>query len=133
MRGNLLLDEVEQALEEVQLYKSSRGGSICEMSVVGFRRRNHDPTDLKNISKATGVHIISATGFYCDQLLPEWAKEMSVQDMADFMMREVVTGVGDSGVKCGVMYIGCSHPLRDTETRALQAAAITHKQTGMQA
>lgn len=38
---------------------------------------------------------------------------------------------GSEGVRCGVMYIGCSYPLTDTEKKALEAAAIVHKETGM--
>lgn len=127
---NLVLDEVEKAQNELQLYKVSKGGAICEMSVVGIRRPKHSPADLSNISQATGVHIISATGFYCQHFLPDWARILSVQGMADFMMEELLKGVGGSGVRCGVMYIGCSYPLKETERRALEAAAITHKHTG---
>ena len=126
---NLVLDELDKATHEVQLYHDAGGGTICEMSVVGIRRSGHSPTDLKNISMATGVHIISATGFYCNQFLPDWVHGMSVRAMADFMMEELVRGV--DGVRCGVLYIGCSYPLKETEMKALQAAAIVHKEIGM--
>lgn len=123
------MDELDKAAHEIQLYHDAGGDTICEMSVVGIRRAGHTPTDLKNISKATGVHIISATGFYCDGFLPDWAREMSVRAMADFMMEEIVKGV--DGVRCGVMYIGCSYPLKEAEMKALQAAAIVHQETGV--
>lgn len=125
-----MLDEVEKAEHEVLLYKQSGGGTICEQSVVGVRRDGHSLQDLKGISLATGVHVVASTGFYCDNFLPEWAKELSMRDMLEFMMGEIARGAGSSGVKCGVMYIGCSHPLRETERRALEAAAIAHKETG---
>ncbi len=119
---------MDKATDEVGLFKRAQGGSICEMSVVGIRRSNHSAADLCSISKSTGVRIISATGFYCDRFLPDWAREMSVRDMVGLMMEEV-QGSGRE-VKCGLMYIGCSYPLKETERRALEAAAITHKQTG---
>ena len=51
--------------------------------------------------------------------------------MADFMVGEVVKGVGGSGVRCGIIgEIGCSWPLGDTERRSLQAAALAQKETG---
>ena len=51
--------------------------------------------------------------------------------MADFMVGEVVKGVGGSGVRCGIIgEIGCSWPLGDTERKSLQAAALTQKETG---
>ena len=129
MRENLVLDEVDKAEQEVQLYKLSGGGTLCEMSVVGIRREKHSLEDLRRISLATGIHIVSATGFYCESFLPDWAREMSVRGMADFMTEELVNGV--RGIKCGVMYMGCgSYPLKDLDRKALEAAAITHKQTG---
>ena len=128
---NVIMDEITKATNEVQLYKSAGGGTMCEMSVVGMRRSNHSAADLKHISMATGVHIVAATGFYCDPFLPTWAKNMSVREMADFMLKEVGQGVdGSDGVKCGVMYIGCSNPLTEVEKRSLEAASITHKETG---
>ena len=42
--------------------------------------------------------------------------------MTEFMLQEVCVGVEGSGVKCGVIYIGCSWPLHSTEERALRAA-----------
>ena len=130
MRENLLLDEVGVARSEVQSYKGAGGGAICEMSVVGIRRTNHTLSDLASISKATGVHILSATGFYYEKFLPEWALKLTVRDMTDMMMEEVVQGVGEGGIRCGLMYCGCSYPLKEVEKRTLEAAAIVHKETG---
>ena len=51
--------------------------------------------------------------------------------MADNMVREIEVGIGDSGVRCGVIgEIGCSYPLKDSEKRALQAAAMAQTRTG---
>ncbi len=101
------------------LYKASGGGCICEMSVVGMRREKHSLADLASISTATGVHIVSATGFYCESFLSADMRAMSVQKMADFMTEEIVRGSGPSpsASKCGVMYIACSNPLKATERR----------------
>ena len=51
--------------------------------------------------------------------------------MADCMVKEIEEGIGDSGVRCGVIgEIGCSYPLMDCEKRALQAAAMAQTRTG---
>jgi len=125
------MDEVDKACDELTLYKAAGGGTICEMSVVGIRRLNHSLTDLCNLSLSTKIHVVAATGFYCQHFLPDWAKEMSVREMADFMSRELVVGAGEDGIRCGLMYIGCSDPLQETELRALEAAALTQKETGV--
>lgn len=128
MSTNIIMDEVEKARNEIEQYKLCGGGTICEMSVVGMRRADHDIGDLWNISRATGVNIVAATGFYCDRFLPDWVREMSVRDMAGYMLEEV--GRGSNGIRCGVMYIGCSYPLTELEKKSLEAAAIIHKETG---
>ena len=47
------------------------------------------------------------------------------------MVREIEEGIGDSGVRCGVIgEIGCSYPLMDSEKKALQAAAMAQTRTG---
>ena len=124
------MSDVEEMTSELQLFKRAGGNTVCELSVVGMRHDPHDPRLLVQVSQESQVNIVHATGFYLDKFLPEWATLMSVQEMADFMIRELATGVGESGVRCGVVYIGCSWPLADTERRALVAAARTQKQTG---
>ena len=128
--GNLLLDDPDEMAAEVEPFKQAGGGTICELSVVGMRCDPHKPTHLVQISRSTGVNIVHATGFYIDSMLPEEAKSLTVREMADFMVGEVVRGVGGSGVRCGVIYTGCSWPLGDTERKSLQAAALTQKETG---
>ena len=132
VEANLVLDEVDKAEQEVQLFKLSGGGTICEQSVVGIRRgAGHSLEDLRHISMATGVRIVASTGFYSEPFLPPWVHQLSVQDLADFMIGELVKGAGPSAIKCGMMYIGCSYPLKEVEQRVLEAAAITHRHTGM--
>ena len=62
-------------------------------------------------------------------LLPEWVGSLSVREMADMLLGEAVEGVG--GVRCGVMYVACSYPLKDVEKKTLQAAVLAHRDTGM--
>ena len=51
--------------------------------------------------------------------------------MTDLMVSEIITGIGKSGVCCGIIgEIGCSWPLTSTERKALEAAALAQKQTG---
>ena len=129
MSANVIMDEVEKARDEVHQYKLCGGGTICEMSVIGMRRADHNVADLRSISMATGVNIVAATGFYCDRFLPDWVRGMSVRDMAECMSEEI--GRGSDGIRCGVMYIGCSYPITELEKKSLEAAAITHRETGI--
>lgn len=52
--------------------------------------------------------------------------------MSEILVREIVDGIGDSGVRCGLIgEVGCSSPLTDCERKSLQAAAIAQQKTGM--
>jgi len=125
---NLILDDVTMATQELGAYARCGGGALCEMSVIGMRTEKHSPSNLADLARATGLNVISACGFYWAKLLPEWVWPLSVQEMADILKTEVVGGV--RGVACGVMYVACSHPMKDLEMKALQAAVQTHKETG---
>ena len=86
---------------------------------------------LPQVSRESGVNIITGTGFYVNSFLPEYAKNLTSNEMADAMTKEILHGIGDSGVRCGVIgEIGCSYPLEDSEKRALQAAALVQTKTG---
>ena len=51
--------------------------------------------------------------------------------MADNIVREIEVGIGESGVMCGIIgEVGCSYPLKDSEKRSLQAAAMAQTRTG---
>ena len=124
-----MLDDVSVCKQELDTYRTGGGGTVCEMSVIGMRRKNHAPQDLVEISRLTSLNVVSATGFYWAALLPEWVGSLSVREMADMLLGEAVEGVG--GVRCGVMYVACSYPLKDVEKKTLQAAVLAHRDTGM--
>ena len=47
------------------------------------------------------------------------------------MVKEIMEGIGDSGIRCGVIgEMGCSWPLTEGEKRSLQAAALAQQKTG---
>ena len=71
------------------------------------------------------------TGYYVDIFLSDEVKMMSEDEMADNMVKEIRQGIGDTGVRCGVIgEIGCSWPLTPTEHKTLRAAAKAQRETG---
>ena len=46
VRENLVLDDVSVCKQELDTYRTCGGGTVCEMSVIGMRRKNHAPQDL---------------------------------------------------------------------------------------
>ena len=50
---------------------------------------------------------------------------------AELLICEIVDGIGESGVRCGLIgEVGCSSPLTENERKSLKAAAIAQQRTG---
>ncbi|KAA3639002.1 MAG: hypothetical protein DWP92_05295 [Armatimonadetes bacterium] len=125
-----LIDLVDPdiAVAEVQRFKSAGGSTLVEMTSIGIGR---DPEALKAISAQSGVQVIMGTGFYKDAWLPAEVHAMSVEEMTRIMVGEIVDGVGDTGIRAGVIgEIGVSRPITATEEKVLVASARAQQETG---
>lgn len=128
LKDNLFLSNEELAEKEVQLFCSSGGKTIVNMSNYGM---GSNLSALKNISHATGVNIIECTGFYTEATHPEWMYDYSVNQMAELFIRDITEGIGDSGSKAGIIgEIGTSAVITNRERKVLDAACIAQKETG---
>jgi len=94
-----------------------------------------DPELLMRISMDTGVNIVTNTGYYGAQnnkFLPQHAFEDSIDQLAEKWVKEWKKGVDDTPIKPGFIKIGVdSGPLSDIHIKLVNAAALTHLQTGM--
>jgi len=125
---NLLLDDEKVALEELLEFKAFGGGTIVDATTVGIGR---DPVALKRVSKLTGVNIVMGTGFYTAATHPKEIERMGEEEIAEIMIREIREGVGDTGIRAGIIgEIGCNYPLHENERKVLRASVLTQKETG---
>ena len=86
-----------------------------------------------NISKATGLNIIMGTAYYIERsYTPEMKMDTRTEeDIAEEFIREITVGVGDTGIKAGILgENGISWPMRDGERKVLRAAGIAQQATG---
>ncbi|KAK9396204.1 phosphotriesterase-related protein [Crotalus adamanteus] len=124
----LLFEETDAVREELLHYKAAGGGSIVENTTTGIMR---DVKILKQLSEETGVHVIAGAGFYVDATHSSETKAMSVEQLTEVIVNEVLNGADGSNIKCGVIgEIGCSWPLTDSENRVLKATAHAQVQLG---
>jgi phosphotriesterase-related protein len=90
---------------------------------------------LKRLSEASGLRIISNTGFYGaakDKHVPPFAYKETAEQLAGRWIDEAVTGIEDTGIKPGFMKIGVDDaPLSEIDIKLVKAAAITHRATGL--
>ncbi len=121
----------EDTVEELKLLKQFGGGTLCDLTVQGIRRIDM-MNRLKHVSESTGVHIVCGAGFYEEKCLSDDERNMSIDDLKETIVSELVTGIaGTDGLRCGIIgEIGCSWPLTSTERKVLQAAALAQQQTG---
>ncbi|KAJ7322278.1 hypothetical protein JRQ81_018565 [Phrynocephalus forsythii] len=128
-KGNLLLcEEVNAVREELLHYKAAGGGTIVENTTTGIQR---DVKALKQLAKETGVHVIAGAGFYVGATHSPETQAMSVEQLTEVIVNEVLNGADGTNIKCGVIgEIGCSWPLTESENKVLQATAHAQSQLG---
>jgi len=125
---NMQLMDQELAIKEAMLYKRAGGGTIVEVSNNGLSR---DPLGLAGISRETGLNIIMGSGYYIGSSYPPEIDGMSEEEIAREIVRDITVGVGDTGIRAGIIgEIGCSLPLEEKEKKMLRASAIAQQQTG---
>jgi len=123
----LLLDE-QEATEEAMRFKLAGGSSIVELSNVGLGR---DPAALARISRATGLNVIMGSGYYLSVSHGPEMDAKTEEEIADEIVRDIMVGVGNSGIRSGIIgEIGCSWPLADNERKSLRAAVRAQQLTG---
>ncbi|XP_066172867.1 phosphotriesterase-related protein isoform X2 [Sylvia atricapilla] len=128
-KENLLLyQETDAVREELLHFKAAGGGTIVENTTTGIGR---DVNTLKKLAEETGVHIIAGAGFYVDSTHSAQTQAMTVEQLTEIIVDEVLKGADGTNIKCGVVgEIGCSWPLTPSEHRVLQATAQAQSQLG---
>lgn len=94
-----------------------------------------DPRLLKRLSEASGLNILSNTGYYGaanDKHLPAHAFDETAGQLAARWIREWERGIDGTGIKPGFMKIGVDEaPLSTVDTKLVTAAALTHRESGL--
>lgn len=125
---NLSLTSEDIAVEEMKCYKDAGGGSIAEVTCNGMAR---SPEGLVRISRETGVHVIMGSGYYVSTNHSPDIENLSEEDLAESICRDINEGVKGTGIKSGIIgEIGLTWPVDPNEEKVLKAAAIAQKQTG---
>ena len=95
-----------------------------------------DPFILQELSQRSGIQIITNTGYYGavdDNFIPAHAYDESAEELAARWIEEFVHGIDGSELRPGFMKIsvGSDEPLSELHQKIVDAAAITHLETGM--
>ena len=95
-----------------------------------------NPQLLKRLSDATGINILTNTGYYGameNKYIPESAFEASVDEISDIWLKEYREGLEGTGIKPGFIKISVSKndALSNFHKKLVQAAARTHLRSGL--
>jgi len=94
-----------------------------------------DPQLLAELSRKTGINILTNTGWYAtddERHLPKEFKDMSPEEIAAVWIDEAKNGIGNTGIKPGFIKIGLNKiQLSETDKKLVAAACLTHLETGL--
>lgn len=137
-RDNWRLDDEGLALEELSAFREAGGSAVVDCTLEGMGR---DPLGLHRLAERTGLHVIQGTGFYVERAHPPGLERMSIDAIAEIFVEEIAVGIGDTGVRAGIIgEIGVSgidaatgrrdSDMTPAEERVLRAAGRACVQTG---
>jgi predicted metal-dependent phosphotriesterase family hydrolase len=125
---DLTLDDESAAIDELKSFYDAGGRGLVEMTPKDHSR---NPRALKRISEGSRVHIIGVTGFIKGASAQPFVEGKTVHQLADEMIRDVTEGIGDTGIRAGVIKAGSSrNEIKPIEENVFRAAAIAHRETG---
>ena len=119
-------------LEELSAFAESGGASLVDVTLPGVGR---DPSWLAGVARASGLNVVMGCGWYRGAYYPAESliDRRSVDDLAEELMREATDGVGDTGIRPGIIgEIGTDKPwVSAQEERVHRAAARAARRTGL--
>ena len=128
---NLGFTDEQTAISEVMRFKKAGGNTIAELTPNNIGR---NPSGIVRVAQATGLNVIMGTSYYMEQSYrPEMHMDSRTdEDIAEEFVRDIMVGVGDTGIRAGILgEQGCSWPLTNNERKVLRAGAIAQQHTGV--
>lgn len=123
------IPSVEKAVEELQAFKEAGGESIVDGTTVGPGR---DVKALIDVAKKVSVNIIATTGFGTQDLpLEKWVFDYSIDQLTDFMTREITVGIDGTGARAGALKASASYNvIKPVEEKVIRAVSRVQLKTG---
>lgn len=111
-------------------------GTVVDLSPYGVVGRDPDGSNaasLAEISRRSGMHIVSGTALYLESWTPSWARGLSVDALAERLVADIERGIGDSGIRAGILGEQATGlgTMSEHEERTLRAAARAMLRTGV--
>ncbi|MEU9015110.1 phosphotriesterase [Streptomyces sp. NPDC048479] len=122
------LDDPADAAVRLRAFRELGGRSVVQWTPYGLGRR---PEELAALSRATGAHVVAATGLHqAVHYAPEMLGRLP-EDLAELFTAEVTEGIGGTGIRAGLIKVaGAFHGVDAHARLTMTAAALAHHRTG---
>lgn len=119
----------ELVLSEMDRLRAAGVRSVVELTCIDMGR---DVSALQEISRASGLNVVCATGFYLEQYHPAWLADASVEQIEKILEAEFVEGIDGTEVRPGVIgeIAGEQLEITDSERRVMIASAHVASRVG---
>ncbi|WP_431047355.1 phosphotriesterase family protein [Streptomyces sp. P1-3] len=122
------LDDAAAADAELRAFRGLGGGSVVQWTPYGMGR---GAGSLAGLSRATGVHVVAATGLHQAANYPPRLLDGVRDRLADLFTEELTRGIGGDGPRAGLIKVaGGFHGLDGHARHTMTAAARAHHRTG---
>lgn len=124
------LNNKEQTIQEFKELASKGVSTIIDMTNIGMARNIEY---VNEVSKKSGVKILSATGYYKEPFLPKEVYDLSENELSKILVDEIINGIDGTGIKASVIgEIGTSlKTIEAMEEKVFNAGCRAQIETGV--
>jgi phosphotriesterase-related protein len=93
-----------------------------------------DPELLAEVSERSGMNIVCATGFYFEHNaigIPFYWRARTAEEIAEFYLSEIEGGIGQTGIRPGVIKAASGDPPGLYDRQVLRGAALAAYRSGL--
>lgn len=120
---------VDLATSELAHLRNLGLGTLVDATPIEMGR---DVDLLRELGLISGINIVASTGLYTRAHgLPAYFHSLSSERIGEIYVTEITDGIGNSGVRAGVIKVATGEDIDELEVTAVKAAAIAQKQTGV--
>lgn len=103
-------------------------GALVDLTAIGVAR---DIPFLREITIASGVPIVACTGWWMAPGITSYFAGMEIDALTRIMIHELTKGIGDTGIRAGIIKVATAENHIDPlEENVLRAAARAQRETG---
>lgn len=119
---------VAMAVDKLQELRSHGFSTLVDPCPIELGR---DPELYAEVSERSGVNVIFATGFYYEASgIPQYWRVRDQQEIAELYLHELANGVGNTGLRPGVIKAATGAEVTPIERKVLAAAATAQREAG---